>query len=58
MTIRVIVGSRMDSLKRRVTTFAELGLSESTLETLTHLGYATPTPIQDQAIPRSCRART
>jgi ATP-dependent RNA helicase DeaD len=34
-----------------MTTFAELGLSESTLETLTHLGYATPTPIQEQAIP-------
>jgi ATP-dependent RNA helicase DeaD len=34
-----------------VTTFAELGLSESTLEALTHLGYTTPTPIQDQAIP-------
>jgi len=34
-----------------VSTFAELGLSESTLETLAHLGYATPTPIQDQAIP-------
>ena len=34
-----------------MTTFAELGLSESTLETLTHLGYANPTPIQEQAIP-------
>ena len=34
-----------------MTTFAELGLSESTLETLKHLGYATPTPIQEQAIP-------
>ena len=32
-------------------TFAELGLSEGTLETLTHLGYTTPTPIQEQAIP-------
>ena len=34
-----------------MTTFAELGLSESTLETLKHLGYANPTPIQEQAIP-------
>jgi ATP-dependent RNA helicase DeaD len=34
-----------------MTTFAELGLSESTLEALKHLGYASPTPIQEQAIP-------
>jgi ATP-dependent RNA helicase DeaD len=34
-----------------VTTFAELGLSETTLEALTHLGYQSPTPIQEQAIP-------
>src|ERR687896_1928511 len=34
-----------------MTTFAELGLSESTLEALAHLGYTTPTPIQEQAIP-------
>ena len=34
-----------------MTTFADLGLSESTLETLKHLGYTTPTPIQEQAIP-------
>src|SRR5215218_8619726 len=33
-----------------MTTFRDLGLSESTLETLTHLGYASPTPIQEQAI--------
>src|SRR5688572_17637636 len=39
------------SLKRRVTTFADLGLSESTLEALSHLGYTSPTPIQEQAIP-------
>ena len=32
-------------------TFAELGLSESTLESLTHLGYERPTPIQEQTIP-------
>src|SRR5215210_4776011 len=34
-----------------MTTFADLGLSESTLEALTHLGYTSPTPIQEQAIP-------
>ena len=34
-----------------MTTFAELGLSESTLEALKHLGYTSPTPIQEQAIP-------
>jgi ATP-dependent RNA helicase DeaD len=34
-----------------MTKFRDLGLSESTLETLAHLGYASPTPIQDQAIP-------
>jgi ATP-dependent RNA helicase DeaD len=34
-----------------MTTFAELGLSETLLEALAHLGYDTPTPIQEQAIP-------
>jgi ATP-dependent RNA helicase DeaD len=34
-----------------MTKFKDLGLSESTLEALTHLGYASPTPIQEQAIP-------
>ena len=33
-------------------TFAELGLSKSTLESLTHLGYENPTPIQEQTIPK------
>jgi ATP-dependent RNA helicase DeaD len=32
-------------------TFADLGLSASTLEALKHLGYERPTPIQEQAIP-------
>ncbi len=32
-------------------TFKELGLSESTLEGLAHLGYERPTPIQEQAVP-------
>jgi ATP-dependent RNA helicase DeaD len=31
--------------------FRDLGLSESTLESLVHLGYEQPTPIQEQAIP-------
>jgi ATP-dependent RNA helicase DeaD len=34
-----------------VSTFADLGLSEPILETLTHLGYERPTPIQEQTIP-------
>jgi ATP-dependent RNA helicase DeaD len=34
-----------------MTTFKDLGLSETTLESLAHLGYASPTPIQEQAIP-------
>jgi ATP-dependent RNA helicase DeaD len=32
-------------------TFAELGLSQPLLEALNHLGYESPTPIQEQAIP-------
>src|SRR3954467_11425532 len=34
-----------------MTAFADLGLSEPTLEALAHLGYERPTPIQEQAIP-------
>jgi ATP-dependent RNA helicase DeaD len=34
-----------------MTKFTDLGLSESTLEALAHLGYQSPTPIQEQAIP-------
>jgi ATP-dependent RNA helicase DeaD len=34
-----------------MTTFADLGLSASTLEALAHLGYEHPTPIQEQTIP-------
>jgi ATP-dependent RNA helicase DeaD len=40
-----------------VPTFAELGLSEPLLEALGHLGYDTPTPIQDQAIPAMLAGR-
>src|SRR3954471_23470291 len=32
-------------------TFAELGLSQPLLEALHHLGYESPSPIQEQAIP-------
>jgi ATP-dependent RNA helicase DeaD len=32
-------------------TFKELGLSETLLEALQHLGYEAPTPIQEEAIP-------
>jgi len=32
-------------------TFKDLGLSESTLEAVAHLGYERPTPIQEQAVP-------
>jgi ATP-dependent RNA helicase DeaD len=34
-----------------MTTFAELGLSTSLLDALSHLGYEQPTPIQEQTIP-------
>jgi ATP-dependent RNA helicase DeaD len=34
-----------------MSTFAELGLSEGLLQTLDELGYETPSPIQEQAIP-------
>ena len=34
-----------------MTRFADLGLSEGILQTLNELGYETPTPIQEQAIP-------
>jgi ATP-dependent RNA helicase DeaD len=38
-----------------VTTFAELGLSEPTLEALRDVGYESPSPIQEQAIPELLR---
>jgi ATP-dependent RNA helicase DeaD len=34
-----------------MTRFADLGLSQSLLDALAHLGYEHPTPIQEQAIP-------
>src|SRR5919204_1960618 len=37
--------------------FAELGLSEPLRDALEHLGYETPTPIQEQAIPAMLAGR-
>src|SRR6202007_753647 len=37
--------------------FAELGLSESTLRALADVGYETPSPIQEQAIPSLLEGR-
>ena len=39
------------SEKERVTTFADLGLSDDILRAIEDVGYTTPTPIQEQAIP-------
>jgi ATP-dependent RNA helicase DeaD len=38
-------------------TFAELGLSESTLQALKDVGYESPSPIQEQAIPSVLEGR-
>src|ERR1700758_3089102 len=38
-------------------TFAELGLSEATLEALREVGYEAPSPIQEQAIPSLLEGR-
>ncbi|MEA2313112.1 MAG: ATP-dependent helicase DeaD, partial [Solirubrobacteraceae bacterium] len=38
-----------------MTTFQELGLSESTLQALKDVGYESPSPIQEQAIPELLR---
>jgi ATP-dependent RNA helicase DeaD len=38
-------------------TFADLGLSKPILESLQHLGYEQPTPIQEQAIPELLAGR-
>ena len=40
-----------------MTTFKDLGLSESTLEALHDVGYETPSPIQEQAIPPMLEGR-
>ncbi len=39
------------------TSFADLGLSESTLQALTDVGYESPSPIQEQAIPSLLQGR-
>jgi ATP-dependent RNA helicase DeaD len=40
-----------------VTTFADLGLSETTLQALRDVGYEKPSPIQEQAIPPLLQGR-
>jgi len=40
-----------------VTTFADLGLSETTLQALRDVGYESPSPIQEQAIPSLMEGR-
>ena len=40
-----------------MTTFADLGLSESMLEALRDVGYESPSPIQEQAIPELLQGR-
>ncbi len=40
-----------------MTTFADLGLSEATLEALRDVGYESPSPIQEQAIPPMLEGR-
>jgi superfamily II DNA/RNA helicase len=40
-----------------VTTFADLGLSEDILKAIQDVGYTTPTPIQEQAIPYVLQGR-
>jgi ATP-dependent RNA helicase DeaD len=42
---------------RDVTTFADLGLSETTLQALSDVGYEKPSPIQEQAIPPLMQGR-
>ena len=38
-------------------TFADLGLSESTLHALSDVGYEAPSPIQEEAIPSLLKGR-
>ena len=41
-----------------MTTFADLGLSEPILQALNDVGYQSPSPIQEQAIPPLLKAAT
>jgi superfamily II DNA/RNA helicase len=43
--------------KNNVTSFADLGLSEDILKAIQEVGYTTPTPIQEQAIPYVLQGR-
>ena len=40
-----------------MTLFSDLGLSPDTVSAVTHAGYTTPTPIQEQAIPVALAGR-
>ena len=40
-----------------MTTFADLELSEDILKAIQDVGYTTPTPVQEQAIPQILRGR-
>ena len=40
-----------------MTAFADLGLSDSTLQALQDVGYESPSPIQEQAIPPMLEGR-
>ena len=40
-----------------MSTFADLGLSEATLQALQDVGYEQPSPIQEQAIPPMLEGR-
>ena len=40
-----------------MTDFADLGLSETTLEALSNVGYSEPSPIQEQTIPALLEGR-
>src|SRR3712207_6245841 len=50
-TVAGIVEARPTRLLARMTTFADLGLSEPILQALRDVGYESPSPIQEQAIP-------
>ena len=45
------LAARFRLVSGRVTTFAELGLSDSLLDALRDVGYESPSPIQEQGIP-------
>jgi ATP-dependent RNA helicase DeaD len=50
-------GAGRANLFRRMTRFADLGLAEPILEALEDVGYESPSPIQEQAIPELLQGR-